>query len=256
MGELKRGWFLTGVFVFLSLVLSSLSIRGWSGIGLMRTSYIRVVFPVEQVFSFPLRKGSALVSFFRSHVDLIKENAQLKDELSLLRHKLYLLSVNGIKERTLREGFIPCNVVYRFPDRWFSEIVVDKGKDDGVSVGMAVLGANGLVGEVVEVSSRISRVKLITSRSSILGAMVLRSRSFGVLRGRGGVYCELLYIPEDEDVSLDDEVVTAGMGGGIPGGIRIGKIVHVSKKGEFMEVYVKPFEDLSKLGDLWILKGR
>ncbi len=256
MEGLKKGWFLVGFFIFLSLVLSSLSLKSWPGIELMRKGYASFIFPVEEVFSLPLRKLSDLISFFRLHRDLLRENADLRRELALLRHSLSMVRVNGFKEDSLKEGYIPCKVVYRFPDRWFSEVVINKGKDSGISVGMVVLGENGLVGEVVEVSSKMSRVRLITSRNSIIGALVSRSRSFGVLRGTGGAYCELLYIFEEGDVSIDDEVVAAGMGGNIPGGIRIGKVVYVKKRGEFVEVHVKPFEDLSKLDNLWVLKGR
>lgn len=245
-----------GVLLFFSLFLSSLSLRGWHGIDVIRRSYISLVFPIEKVLSFPLLKGREFFYFLRSHADLIRENTELKRELSLLRHKLSLLrtSLNG--EPIIKEGFIPCRIVYRFPDRWFSELVVNKGKNDGVEVGMAVLGEKGLVGEVVEVGAKISRVRLITSRNSIVGALIVSSRSFGVLRGTGSFYCELLYIPEEKDVSPGDDVVTAGMGEKIPAGIAIGKVSYVKGKGDFMEIRVKPLEDFSKLGELWILKGR
>lgn len=213
-------------------------------------------FPVEKVLSLPLVKGRELLYFLCSHVNLVRENANLRRELSLLRHELSILKSGFNGAPRLREGFIPCRIVYRFPDRWFSELVVDKGKDDGVGVGMAVLGERGLVGEVVEVSARISRVRLITSRNSIIGALLVRSRSFGVLRGTGGSYCELLYIPEEGDVSVNDDVVTAGMGERIPAGIAIGKVFYVKGRSGFVEIKVKPLEDFSKLRDLWILKGR
>lgn len=256
MDGLKRSWFLMGVLLFFSLLLSSLSLRGWQGIDVARRNYISFVFPVEKALSFPLIKGRELFYFLRSHISLVKENAELKQELSLLKHELSLLKFSLGGEPFSREGFISCRIVYRFPDRWFSELVVNKGKNDGVEVGMAVLGEKGLVGEVVEVGAKISRVRLITSRNSIIGALVVSSRSFGVLRGTGSFYCELLYVPEERDVSVGDDVVTAGMGEKIPAGIAIGKVFKVSRKGDFMEVRVKPLEDFSKLRELWILKGR
>ncbi len=254
--EIRKGWFWVSLLIFLSFLISSLSLKGWWGIERLRKDFLSFLLPVEGMISFPLRTVSNAAEFLRSHSTLVKENAELRRELSLVRHELSLLRREEGSKSVLRKGFIPCEVIFRFPDRWFSEIVVDKGKEAGIAVGMAVLGSRGLVGEVVEVSRKMARVRLITSGNSIIGALVKRSRSFGVLKGMGGAYCKLLYIPEEEDVTIGDLVITAGMGDTIPGGLRIGKVISVKKEGEFMEVYVKPLEDFSKLRNLWILKRR
>ncbi|MCD6364106.1 MAG: rod shape-determining protein MreC [Synergistetes bacterium] len=254
--EIRKGWLWVGLLIFLSFLISSLSLRGWWGIERLRRDFLSFLLPVEGVISFPLRTISGAIEFLRSHSALVEENAKLRKEVSILKHELSLLEKSGDGKRYLREGFIPCDVIFRFPDRWFSEIVVDKGKDAGVAVGMAVLGSKGLVGEVVEVSRKMARVRLITSGNSIIGALIKRSRSFGVLRGMGGAYCKLLYVPEEEDVGIGDLVITAGMGDTIPGGLHIGKVISVKREGEFMDVYVKPLEDFSKLRTLWVLKRR
>ncbi|KUK14684.1 MAG: rod shape-determining protein MreC [Synergistetes bacterium] len=254
MERVFKGWFLVGVLLFSSLFLASLSLRGWSGIDFLKNHYISLALPVEKVISFPLFKVRDFFSFLYFRADLLSENEELKREVALLRYQLSLLRSNLNGDISPREGFIPCKVVYRFPDRWFGEMVVDKGMEDGVAVGMAVLGERGLIGEVIEVGAKISRVKLITSYGSVVGALVVRSRSFGVLRGTGTPYCELLYIPEEGDVSTGDEIVTAGMGEKIPAGIPIGEVVNVSKRGDVLEIKVKPVEDFSKLRYVWILK--
>jgi len=252
--KVGRPWFLLGFLVFSSLLLASLSLRELPLIGLFKETYISLVFPLERVFSFPISKAKDIFLFFHSRVDLLSENEMLRKEVSLLRHQLSLAKSNLNGDIPPKEGFIPCRVVYRFPDRWFSEMVVDRGRDDGVTVGMAVLGEKGLVGEVVEVSAKISRVRLITSYDSVVGALVLRSRSFGVLRGTGNSYCELLYVTEEGDVSPGDEIVTAGMGEKIPPSISIGSVAYIKGKGDRLEVKVKPIEDFSKLRYVWILK--
>jgi rod shape-determining protein MreC len=62
-------------------------------------------------------------------------------------------------------------------------IIIDKGADDGVRVGMPVESARGLVGRVYRTTDRSAQVALITDNTSAVPARLGNSRATGLLRG-------------------------------------------------------------------------
>ena len=57
--------------------------------------------------------------------------------------------------------------------------------------------------------------------------MVQRSRSNGILQGKGGDYLTLSYLPKDADVKVGDIVISSGMGQVIPKGLVIGRVAKI-----------------------------
>ena len=114
-------------------------------------------------------------------------------------------------------------------------LTVNKGKNDGIDIGMAVIVKSGLVGSVCEVGSNWSRVRVMNEASSAAGAYVQRSGENGVVCGdiayKDKGYCTLKYLKDDADVMEGDLVYTSGRGSVYPGDILIGKIISVKEDG-------------------------
>ena len=64
-------------------------------------------------------------------------------------------------------------------------IIIDKGSDDGIVVGMPVESARGLVGQVFRTTANSAQVVLITDNASSIPARLGNSRATGFLRGGG-----------------------------------------------------------------------
>ena len=60
---------------------------------------------------------------------------------------------------------------------------LNKGKNDGIYVGMAVMVKEGLVGSICDAGPDWSRVRVINEASASAGAYVQRSGEIGVLCG-------------------------------------------------------------------------
>lgn len=88
---------------------------------------------------------------------VLQENEDLKKQVTDLKEQLELDNTLTDYEK------INANVISRSPDNWQDTLVIDVGKNDGVDVNMAVMAKGGLVGRVIEVSGRTSKIELLTS---------------------------------------------------------------------------------------------
>jgi rod shape-determining protein MreC len=103
--------------------------------------------------------------------------------------------------------------------------LLDSGARDGVLEGMAVLGAGGLAGRVVDVAPHSSRLLLITDFNSRLPVLVLPSRDPAILTGDNSVMPRLDFMPLTPQVQAGDRVVTSGAAGVLPVGLPVGRVV-------------------------------
>lgn len=155
----------------------------------------------------------------------------------------------------LPHSMLPARVVGLAPSAWFNTILIDKGSTDGVSKGMAVIGPEGVVGRIIGACGRYAKVLLIIDRSSALDALVQRTRSRGVVEGETSESCRFKYIVKKADIEVDDTVITSGLDGLFPKGLRVGSISEISKpsSGLFQEVRIRPFVDFLRLEEVLII---
>lgn len=119
----------------------------------------------------------------------------------------------------------------------FRTVTIDKGTQDGLMNGMAVLATEGVVGRVIRPSPRAAKVQLLTDRDAAAGAIVLRSRAQGLVEGTGEDWLKMTYVPSSGDLVVGDVVVTSGIEGIYPKGLVIGQIESVGRGvGQFSRV--------------------
>jgi rod shape-determining protein MreC len=139
---------------------------------------------------------------------------------------------------------------------WFKCAFLDKGTKDGISWGMPVLNAAGVVGRVVEAYPDYAKVLLLIDRSSAVDAIIQRTRVRGILNGVGANRCFLRYIHKNQDVQVGDVVLASGLGGIFPRGTVLGTVTAVDKKvpGLFQEIEVEPAADFTRLEEVLVVK--
>jgi rod shape-determining protein MreC len=142
---------------------------------------------------------------------------------------------------------VAAHVTGRDPLRWFQEIVLDKGKEDGIDVDdpvVAVVGTKeGLVGRIIEVGAHVSRVMLIQDSLSAVASTVHTDREEdGVVEGNNGHELTLKFLDRSSHIKLGDTVITSGLGETFPNGIPIGTVLDLGldTRQLFLEARVKP----------------
>lgn len=193
---------------------------------------------------------------------LRQENRILRDRLALLTRMAEEAQAINDENARLRNLLdfckiipytsMPAQVIGRDPSNWSNSLIVDKGSANGIKQNMAVMSTRGIVGRIVEIGKYSSKVLLITDSNLKVGVLIRRNRQGGVMVGRPGDRCKIIYIALDSDAKAGDKVITAGFGGVFPKGILVGEIEKVGKEEGRLYKYaiVKPSQDLSKLEEV------
>jgi rod shape-determining protein MreC len=161
---------------------------------------------------------------------LTVENLRLKEieaENVRLRSLLQFRDVNP--SFTYKGGQVVGRVVANEPTSIVQSILIDIGSNNGIEPGMPVVTERGLVGRVTDVYSNAARVLLIADSSSNVNTMLQNTRLRGILRGRAGQLPIMDYLPQDQQITVGDIVVTSGEGGNFPIGIPVGQVVEVEQ---------------------------
>ena len=96
-------------------------------------------------------------------------------------------------------------------------IIIDKGSDDGLRVGMPVESPRGLIGRIFRTTQNSAQVVLITDNASAIPVRLGSSRATGSLRGRGATGDLIVeWIDLKFQVEIGEVVSTSGLGGDFP----------------------------------------
>ena len=172
---------------------------------------------------------------------LSKENVELRMAGAEITAQKIIADINASLESA--------QVILRAPNAWWNEIRINKGSEDGLTVGSAVFREGYLVGRISSVQENSAWVELITSPSLMLPVVVEETRDIGMICGDGEGNVWLQFIPENRGIEEKMSVSTALVGDKLPSGLRIGKISEessVSPNG-FRFIRIDIGADLSKL---------
>jgi rod shape-determining protein MreC len=194
--------------------------------------------PIQRAVRWPIeRLGGgwdeyiALVDVGRDNTALRQRVAALEDENLQLREAL-VESGNLERLAAMRSGFevdlMPARVIGRDVSPYFRSLLLDRGRASGVLSGMPVVSDRGLVGLVTATTPNAARTMLLVDRRAAVDAVVERSRALGIVRGTGGASLEFSFLTRGADVKPGDSLLTSGVGGVYPKGLRIGVIEEVN----------------------------
>lgn len=183
----------------------------------------------------------------KAELELAQQKQQSKDS-----NKLRALL--GLREKAPRRT-IAAEVVERKPDNWFKQVVIDRGSDEGVKKGSAVITHEGVVGQVIQVSPHASVVRLLTDPEQKLGVVIQRLKLTGILSGNGAQSAKIDYVPVGTNVDIGDKIVTLAKGGVFPDDHPVGQVVAVRRdsNGASLQIEVKLSENCYDLNEVLVL---
>ena len=145
------------------------------------------------------------------------ENAQLRDQL-------------GIEQKYGDFDVLSAGVLARDPSNSQKFVTIDKGEDDGLTVGMAVVDPNNYVGQITEVGPTQSRVTLMIDTQANPLSVEIVTGGDGMMYGmwQAGGRAEIRYVDIDAKPQPGDAILTSSDGAtqsrGVPGGLLIGTV--------------------------------
>ena len=155
----------------------------------------------------------------------------LKDDIHNLQ------KISNINLSISDYDMINATIISRNRDYWFNNLTINKGENDGITLDMAVIDSDGLIGRISMVTSKTAMVKLITTNDtkSKVSAVINNHdhKVYGIISGYDSMNNLLsLTITDNLEIEKDSKVETTGMGGVFPSGILIGKVYDVIKKSD------------------------
>ncbi len=170
---------------------------------------------------------------------------------------------NSLDAKSRYESLDPiyARVIARAPGQWFETFSINRGKNDGVSAGMAVVNGDGLVGRVYEAGNNYAKVICIIDTRSAVACMVQSTRDNGIMRGEitqsaVRAECYVYYLPSLNNVVPGDTVITSGTDSLFPKGLHIGTVTAVSMDAgsEGSYAVVAPSVDFQHLEEVFVLR--
>jgi len=202
----------------------------------------KIISPVQSGITYLQNKISGNHAFFTDMTQLKQENQELKEKNSELEQQLRQLEVIKTENETLKQYVsltekyqsfktIPAYVINKDITNYSKIIVINVGKDDGIKENMAVIADEGLVGNVISVTSNTAKVQTIIDSASSTSALTSSTRDTMVCKGTIDRTSSLkaTYISIDANIIEGDSVESSGMGGIYPKGIHIGKVTKVTE---------------------------
>ncbi len=249
-----------------TLLLYSYNLRQKGASSFFERAVLTLAAPFQAGFDTTFDSVTGLWGNYLWLVDTRHRNLQLETENSRLRGELQRVEEVRLQNERLREllAFIddvdrpalPAQVIGEDASNWARTIVIDKGTRAGLRDGLPVVAAEGVVGRIIKTAPNSSRVLLITDASSAVAALIQRTRTRGVARGRGSEL-SLNYALRSADIKVDDLLVTSGMGGVFPKGLTLGRVAEVNRDdfGLFQRIEVEPAADFSHMEEVMVLLG-
>jgi rod shape-determining protein MreC len=199
-----------------------------------------VVHPLQRAALVPADLLGATTEFFTTQVALKRENDELRtrrlrdaNELLVLEtlrtENTQLRRLLDARERLNVESTL-AEILYHGRDPFSRKVVIDKGSQQGVQAGQAVIDDIGVIGQVTRVQLLVSEVTLITDKEQRTPVQVVRNGLRAVIFGGGDRgTLDLSYMAANADVQADDVLVTSGIDGIYPAGLPVAKVSRIEK---------------------------
>ncbi|WP_028991490.1 rod shape-determining protein MreC [Thermoanaerobacter thermocopriae] len=183
---------------------------------------------------------------------LRKENIQLQE---LMNENKRLKEALNFKTENVELDLKLATITGKNPGNWFNTFTIDKGKNEGIKPGMAVLDEKGnMIGQITEVGDKWAKVLAIIDRNSSVSAVAVRTRDNGVVRGDSNGGLIMIYLPLDAELIEGDVVTTSSMSR-FPKGLIIGKVSKVTRDpGSLLkQAVIEPAADFERLEYVFVV---
>lgn len=172
---------------------------------------------------------------YREFIDVYEQNRALRREIQSLRgwrERARLLEEENAQLRALnnvrlppRTTFVAGDVIADSGTPFREAVLVNVGRSDQIEDGAAAVDGNGLVGRVVGVGERASRLMLLTDFSSRVPVIIQPEARRAILSGDGTAVPRLEFIDGADRIRPGDLIETSGDGGVFPPDLPVGHVV-------------------------------
>ncbi len=246
-----------GLLLFV-LVLGKFEVKAVQNVAdTLGDQVVPLVALIREPVSWSRQLGRHLGAVFAVHA----ENQRLRDENRRLLDWQAQAVRLGVENRSLRTmldipdpgpaaDWVNARIVADSASPFVHTRLIDIGHAGGIAPGMAVMTPAGMIGRVIAVGDRSSRILLLTDLNSQVPVIVERSGDQALLAGDNSAEPKLQFLPLNPRFEIGDRVITSGRGGVLPAGLMIGQISRI----EGSRVAVRPAVDWQTVDFVSVLR--
>ena len=251
--------------VLIALVLMALDHR-FNQLQTLRNVFVAVAYPLQLAVDAPIRTGSRILESFSRHEQLVHENRLLRSELTELRARQLRFNALQMENDRLRallhtstqatERVQIAKLLAVDLDPFRQQIVINKGRLDGVYPGQPLINADGVIGQILTPHWSSSTALLISDPGHALPVIVARTGLRALVVGTGNPRrLNLRHVPPQEDIEEGDLLLTSGLGGRFPADYPVARIVSVEHQpGQpFLLIAAEPLAALDRSREVLLL---
>ena len=239
-------------FIILSITLIFFDVKNIIKPSVIRSKIVNSIFLTKDFFVSNLPNIDKLKLLFVPKDDLVLEIKYLREKIeesNLYKLKSGKLEIeNNILKKELSllpaalENYILVKVIADTQTHYNKSIIINAGQNMDIRKGDAALTNKGLIGSVIEVYEKYSRVLLINDINSRIPVRIGEKNIKAIITGNNTDKIDLLYLKDNVVFEENDLVYTSGDGGYFNPAIPVGTI-----KKENNVIYIDSLNDLSQI---------
>lgn len=264
----NSGWTRVALLIFITLscfliIVGRTDVRENSA---ARTASKEAVAPLAALMVIPLRSLEGVFTNISERATAFEKNEALKAEIAILRERQVryenlamkvaryeaILGVDTETDVPLKK--IAARAISESNGPFVRSLLLNVGRGDGVAFGNPGMSTDGLVGHIINVGPKSSRVLRLSDLNSRIPVASARSGATAILAGDNTLLPKLSFINEREDWRVGDRVISSGDDGALPRGLAIGEVVSggdgllrvelSSRENTIDWVWVSPYESI------------
>ena len=249
-------------FSLLSLVFTSIFIIVLSNLDFKAVRYLKIginelVYRSSFVVSIPENFIKDTFIEVSDYTTFFNDYKKKRLELSKLKSNFVSSKIIQNENRELKELIndyvstsdkILAKIIVDHESPFLKSIIINKGSKDNIKIGTNIYDQSYLVGRVIEVNYKTSRVLLLSDLNSNVPVTIAPQNIQAIVTGSGDNYGQIKYIKDGLSKEFDEEsiIYTSGTGAIFKSGIPIGTL-EIIKENSSDEFSVEFYSDFSQL---------
>lgn len=248
------------IFLGIASVIFSLSLKNDHFFNIRATIFDGVS-PLIKLMMWPIRNLEEAKKSIKSYLNVHHKNKKLEVKIKQLEEWALKAHALGLENQQLRQllklipdpkiKYVTAPVLGIVEAPYTQTIVLGVGAKEGISLRQPVVIGQHIIGRIVEVSEKTSRVLLVQDVNSQVPVILEKSRVHGIVSGDDEAHLMIKFFEMEAKIEIGELIFTSGVGGIYPKGYLIGQVAY--QKGEI--IGVKSLIHLNELEYVHVFTG-
>ena len=243
--------------VLISIFIILLSSFDFKVIRFLKIGINEIVYRSSFVVSIPENFIKNTFIEIRDYSTFYKDYKSNKKQLNELQSKNISSEITQYENKELKELInsyvlssdkILAKIIVDHESPFLKSIIINKGSKDGIKIGTNIYDQSYLVGRVIELNFKSSRVLLLSDLNSNVPVSIAPQNIQAIITGTGDNFGQIKYIKDGFSEELNEKsiIYSSGTGAIFKSGIPIGKL-KIIRDQSTDKFYVDFFSDFSQL---------